>query len=125
MFYFSGFTFRLRGIITFCVKGFPHSDIAGSKVARHLPDAYRRHATSFIAIQCLGIHHTPLNTLRSNLLLLNSSILIRLKNPKLQFSKYNPLSAVLYSAKSGTPDDRQIMVLTPVLNFAFVISGQN
>ena len=29
-------------------KGFPHSDISGSKVARHLPEAYRSHATSFI-----------------------------------------------------------------------------
>ena len=28
---------------------FPHSEISGSKVARHLPEAYRRHATSFIA----------------------------------------------------------------------------
>ena len=29
--------------------GFPHSEIFGSKVARHLPEAYRRHAASFIA----------------------------------------------------------------------------
>ena len=40
--------------------GFPHSDIFGSKVARHLPEAYRRHATSFIAFSSQGIHHTPL-----------------------------------------------------------------
>ena len=39
---------------------FPHSDIFGSKVARHLPEAYRRHAASFIAFSSLGIHHTPL-----------------------------------------------------------------
>jgi len=39
--------------------GFPHSDIFGSKVARHLPEAYRRHATSFIAFSSQGIHHTP------------------------------------------------------------------
>lgn len=32
-----------------CRIGFPHSDISGSKVARHLPEAYRRHATSFVA----------------------------------------------------------------------------
>ena len=37
--------------------GFPHSEISGSKVARHLPGAYRRHATSFIAFESLGIHH--------------------------------------------------------------------
>jgi hypothetical protein len=40
--------------------GFPHSEISGSKVARHLPEAYRRHATSFIAMLCQGIHHMPL-----------------------------------------------------------------
>jgi hypothetical protein len=40
--------------------GFPHSEIFGSKVARHLPEAYRRHATSFIAVLCQGIHHMPL-----------------------------------------------------------------
>ena len=45
---------------------FPHSDISGSKVARHLPEAYRRHATSFIAISSQGIHHTPLNFLLGN-----------------------------------------------------------
>src|SRR3989344_4028773 len=38
---------------------FPHSDISGSKVAWHLPEAYRRHAASFIAFQNLGIHRTP------------------------------------------------------------------
>ncbi len=47
--------------------GFPHSDIFGSKVARHLPEAYRRHAASFIAISSQGIHHTPLNFLLGNL----------------------------------------------------------
>ena len=36
---------------------FPHSDIAGSKVAQHLPDAYRSYATSFIAFRNLGIRH--------------------------------------------------------------------
>jgi hypothetical protein len=37
--------------------GFPHSEISGSQVARHLPETYRRHATSFIAFFSLGIHH--------------------------------------------------------------------
>ena len=37
---------------------FPHSEIAGSKVASHFPDAYRRHATSFIALISQGIHHS-------------------------------------------------------------------
>ena len=40
--------------------GFPHSEIAGSKVALHLTDAYRSYATSFIAFFSLGIPHTPL-----------------------------------------------------------------
>ena len=47
--------------------GFPHSDIFGSKVARHLPEAYRRHAASFIAFSSQGIHHTPLNFPLGNL----------------------------------------------------------
>ena len=45
------------GLIEFCSNEFPHSEIAGSKVASHLPDAYRRHATSFIAASSQGIHH--------------------------------------------------------------------
>src|SRR3989344_3012538 len=40
--------------------GFPHSEIPGSRVATHLPEAYRRYATSFIAVLCLGIHREPL-----------------------------------------------------------------
>ena len=47
--------------------GFPHSDIFGSKVARHLPEAYRRHAASFIA--SMKPRHPPyaLNFLLGNL----------------------------------------------------------
>lgn len=40
--------------------GFPHSEISGSQVAKHLPEAYRRYAASFIASFSLGIHRTPL-----------------------------------------------------------------
>ena len=47
-------------------REFPHSEISGSKVARHLPEAYRSHATSFIATSSQGIHHTPLNFLLGN-----------------------------------------------------------
>src|SRR3989338_2175872 len=47
--------------------GFPHSEISGSKVARHLPEAYRSYATSFIATFSQGIHRTPLNFLLRNL----------------------------------------------------------
>jgi len=47
--------------------GFPHSEISGSKVANHLPEAYRRYATSFIATSSLGIHRTPLDLLLGNL----------------------------------------------------------
>lgn len=39
---------------------FPHSDIHGSKVVRHLTVAYRSHTTSFIASYCQGIHRIPL-----------------------------------------------------------------
>ena len=38
----------------------PHSEIPGSKVARHLTEAYRSYATSFIVVLRQGIHHTPL-----------------------------------------------------------------
>ena len=39
---------------------FPHSEIPGSQVATHLPEAYRSYAPSFIALLCQGIHHLPL-----------------------------------------------------------------
>jgi hypothetical protein len=41
----------------------PDSEIHGSKVARHLPEAYRSHAASFIASISQGILHLPLNDL--------------------------------------------------------------
>ena len=49
-----------REVWAVCAHGFPHSEIFGSKVAKRLPEAYRSHATSFIAVWCQGIHHTPL-----------------------------------------------------------------
>ena len=39
--------------------GFSHSDIPGSKHAKLLPEAYRSHATSFIAFASQGIHYLP------------------------------------------------------------------
>ena len=48
-----------RGNALLIRAGFPHSEIPGSKVASHLPEAYRRHATSFIASIFQGIHHPP------------------------------------------------------------------
>jgi len=61
MFHFPGYAsyIAVRSQIFRSVE-FPHSDISGSKVAWHLPEAYRCHAASFIAFQSLGIHHTPL-----------------------------------------------------------------
>ena len=47
-------------VIEVCSIGFSHSDISGSQVATHLPEAYRSYATSFIAMWCQGIHHLPL-----------------------------------------------------------------
>ncbi len=38
---------------------FPHSDTSGSKVISHLPGAFRRLITSFIAFLSLGIHRAP------------------------------------------------------------------
>ena len=40
--------------------GLPHSEISGSKVDYHLPEAYRRLTASFIASYCQGIHRMPL-----------------------------------------------------------------
>ena len=54
-------------IIEVCSMGFPHSEISGSKVALHLPEAYRSNTTSFIATFSQGIHRTPLNFLLRNL----------------------------------------------------------
>ena len=47
-------------VTAFDAAGFPHSDISGSQVTTHLPEAYRSYVTSFIATLCQGIHHTPL-----------------------------------------------------------------
>ena len=44
-------------------RGFSHSEIFGSKVARHFPEAYRSLTTSFIASQSQGIHRMPLKFL--------------------------------------------------------------
>ena len=66
-------------------KRFPHSEISGSKVARHLPEAYRSHATSFIASFSLGIHHAPLNFLLGNLKI------TFLTSPKLSFESVGGL----------------------------------
>jgi len=50
---------------------FPHSEIPGSQVAKHLPEAYRSHATSFIAFRSQDILHLllksyPVYQLRQN-----------------------------------------------------------
>jgi hypothetical protein len=45
-------------IITIYVIGFSHSEISGSKLASQLPEAFRRHATSFLASISQGIHHS-------------------------------------------------------------------
>ena len=49
-----------RGNAMLSCVGFPHSEIPVSKVARHLPEAFRSHVTSFVALISLGIHHVPL-----------------------------------------------------------------
>jgi hypothetical protein len=65
MFHFSGFApYALAGrAIAFYAIRFPHSEIPGSKVGSHLPEAYRRHPTAFIASISQGIHHLPLKFL--------------------------------------------------------------
>jgi len=50
MFHFPRYTLWLLAKVTSSsLVGFPHSEISGSKVATHLPEAYRSYATSFIA----------------------------------------------------------------------------
>ncbi len=54
------------GLIWVYHIAFTHSEISGSKVAKHLTEAYRSHATSFIALISLGIHHLLLIMLANN-----------------------------------------------------------
>ena len=51
MFYFPRYALadKVGRVIVVHTMGFPHSDISGSKVARHLPETFRRQAASFIA----------------------------------------------------------------------------
>ena len=63
MFHFPGFALSYKSLKP-TLEGFPHSDIAGSKVDWHLADTYRSHSTSFIAHANLGIHHTPFHSHR-------------------------------------------------------------
>src|SRR3989338_2647599 len=67
MFYFPGCTLCVIRTVSYEYEGFPHSEIFGSPVARHLPETYRSHATSFIPFLRQGIHHTPLNFPLGNL----------------------------------------------------------
>jgi len=67
MFYFPGYACYIKCNIPTCVGGFPHSEIFGSQVARHLTKAYRSQTTSFIASSSLGIHHMLLNFVLGNL----------------------------------------------------------
>ena len=60
--------------IEVCSIRFPHSDISGSQVATHLPEAYRSYATSFIAMWCQGIHHLPLIVHSVRLTILSESL---------------------------------------------------
>ena len=62
MFHFAEFAVQSydRTDLVYHQIGLPHSEISGSKVATHLPEAYRSYAASFIVILCQGIHRTPL-----------------------------------------------------------------
>ena len=70
------------------IEGLSHSEIAGSKVAGHLPDAYRRQTASFIAFFSLGIHRTPLS--RISLEILGTACLIFLQLFNLQKDPATP-----------------------------------
>ena len=55
-------SFNTKATAVYAVR-FPHSEISGSNAAQRLPEAYLSYATSFIAVMCQGIHHTPLNAI--------------------------------------------------------------
>ncbi len=59
MFHFARCASAFRRIPWVRHGGFPHSEISGSQAAQRLPEAYRSHATSFIAIVCLGFLRAP------------------------------------------------------------------
>ena len=81
MFHFSGFApGHSTGRQGSFPDGFPHSEIPGSKVAKHLPEAYRSHATSFIAAVSRGIHHLPIN--RFSWLVINNHLAFSLLSCK-------------------------------------------
>ncbi len=42
------------------LRGFPHSDISGSKLICQLPETFRRLSRPSSALHCQAIHHTPL-----------------------------------------------------------------
>jgi len=71
MFPFCGFAravFLKNGHVTlFYSAGFSHSEIFGSQVESHLPEAYRRLPASFIAASTQGIHHLPIKDSLPNL----------------------------------------------------------
>ena len=53
---------KQRGDTVLSRVGFSHSEIPGSKVGSHLPEAYRRHPTPFIASISQVILHLPINS---------------------------------------------------------------
>lgn len=72
MFHFSRFRSYCKQYATLVYNvRFPHLDIFGSKVARHLTEAYRSHATSFIAFRSQGIHHLPIKIKITSISFLN------------------------------------------------------
>lgn len=57
MFHFPRYTYAINlHIIEVHSMRFPHSEILGSNIVRHIPQAYRRHTASFVAILNQGIH---------------------------------------------------------------------
>ena len=86
--------------------GFPHSDIPGSKVARHLPEAFRRHATSFIALISLGIHHPPLTARQEQLAMCAAVSVLVLPTIKLSKSSLEQQKTALAKAVRNAQNRR-------------------
>jgi hypothetical protein len=137
MFHFPGYASYIikMQIIEVYSTGFPHSEISGSKVAKHLPEAYRSNATSFFATFSQGIHRTPLNFLLRNLkitivfrlrfsflsetalLIRNCSILVTIKRPRSdQIALSCQYSSLTYQTKNrllGGSDRQKKSLLGP------------
>ncbi len=78
-------------VIEFYSTGFPHSDISGSKVVCHLPEAFRRLPRPSSAPRCQAIHRTPLRAMAIR------SPIFRSETEAAQMQLFSYCNCVLYA----------------------------